>query len=137
MKEENNIIASTEGNEIHKIDSAEYIIRRTKEVMKNYPHFYMCRVMDEMKSCYERDKEVFNSINQDTKLYKRIVLFSESVFEEYRIVRKFIKDNRFFVEVSSVWLNSTKEIDIATLLTDKEVKEIEQIRKEAGMENDY
>lgn len=122
MKEEKNIIASTESSEVYKIDSAEYIIRRTKEVMKNYPHLDMCRIMDDVKDCFARDKEVFDSIKQDTRLYKRIVLFGESVFEEYRIVRKFIKDNRFFVEASSAWLNGTKEIDIATLLTEEEIK---------------
>lgn len=125
MKEEKNIIASTESSEVYKIDSAEYIIRRTKEVMKNYPHLDMCRIMDDVKSCFARDKEVFDSIKQGTRLYKRIVLFGESVFEEYRIVRKFIKDNRFFVEASSAWLNGTKEIDIATLLTEEEIKEEE------------
>lgn len=125
MKEEKNIIASTESSEVYKIDSAEYIIRRTKEVMKNYPHLDMCRIMDDVKSCFARDKEVFDSIKQGTRLYKRIVLFGESVFEEYRIVRKFINDNRFFVEASSAWLNGTKEIDIATLLTEEEIKEEE------------
>lgn len=123
MKEEKNIIASTESNEVHKIDSAEYIIRRTKEVMKNYPHLNMCSVMDDVKECFVRDKTLFDSINKDGRLYKRIVLFGESVFEEYRIVRKFIKNNRFFVEASSAWLNGTKEIDIATLLTEDDIKE--------------
>lgn len=79
MKEEKNIIASTESSEVYKIDSAEYIIRRTKEVMKNYPHLDMCRIMDDVKDCFARDKEVFDSIKQDTRLYKRIVLFGESV----------------------------------------------------------
>lgn len=123
MKKEKNIIASTESSEVYIIDSAEYIIRRTKEVVKNYPHLDMCNVMDDVKKGFERDKEVFDSLNKDTRLFKRMVLFGESIFEEYRVVRKFIKNNRFFVEASSAWLDGAKEIDIATLLTNEEVKE--------------
>jgi hypothetical protein len=56
MKEEKNIIASKESSEVYNIDPAEYIIRRTKEVMKNYPHLDECRIMDDVKSCFARDK---------------------------------------------------------------------------------
>lgn len=122
MEKEKNIIASTENSEIYAIDSAEYIIRKTKDVIKNYPHLDMTNVMDEVKECFVRDKEVFDSLNKDSRLFKRMVLFGESIFEEYRVVRKFIKNNRFFVEASSAWLDGTKEIDIATLLTNEEVK---------------
>ena len=123
MKEEKNIIANTESSEIYDIDAAEYIMRRTKEVMKNYPHLDECRIMDDVKSCFDRDKEVFDSIEQGDILYKMFCFHGESMFEKYRIIRKFIKDNRFVVEASSAWFDIIEETDIAELLTESEIKE--------------
>lgn len=123
MKTENNIIANTENSEVNIIDPAEYIIRRAKEVKKNYPHLDECRIMDDVKSCFDRDKAVFDSIEQGDILYKMFCFHGESMFEKYRIIRKFIKDNRFVVEASSSWFDIIEETDIAELLTEREIKE--------------
>lgn len=83
--------------------------------------------MESATQQFKRDKVVYDSIEVGkTKLYKRIVLFGDWVFESYSISRKFIQNDRFFVEAKSAWMNCTKEIDISNLLTEEEIKEEEQ-----------
>lgn len=116
----NNVIARTQFLEANNIDSVEYILRRKEEILKNYPHATF-NVMDYAKKCFERDKKVFDSVFQGNKLYSRVVIEGGSVFEEFRVVKRFVKNNRFFVEVFSAWLNKTIEADIAALLTKEEI----------------
>lgn len=116
----NNVITRTQFLEANNINSVEYILRRKEETLKNYPHATF-DVTDYAKKCFTRDKKVFDSVFQGDKLYSRVIIEGGSVFEEFRVIKRFVKNNRFFVEVFSAWLNKTFEADIAALLTKEEI----------------
>lgn len=124
MEIKDNVIVSIKGKPNY---IPKYITDRTMELMELYPNI---RTEVHMKSAtqqFNRDKAVYDSIEVGkTKLFKRIVLFGDWVFESYSISRKFIQNDRFFVEAKSAWMNCTKEIDISNLLTEEEIKEEEQ-----------
>ena len=124
MENKDNVIASIKGKPNY---IPKYITDRTMELMELYPNIRTEVHMENATLQFNRDKAVYDSIEPGkTKLYKRIVLFGDWVFESYSISRKFIQNDRFFVEAKSAWMNCTKEIDISNLLTEEEIKEEEQ-----------
>lgn len=124
MENKDNVIASIKGKPNY---IPKYITDRTMELMEIYPNIHPEVHMRNATLQFNRDKAVYDSIEVGkTKLYKRIVLFGDWVFESYSISRKFIQNDRFFVEAKSAWMNCTKEIDISNLLTEEEIKEEEQ-----------
>ena len=124
MENKDNVIASIKGKPNY---IPKYITDRTMELMELYPNIRTEVHMENATLQFNRDKAVYDSIEiGKTKLYKRIVLFGDWVFESYSISRKFIQNDRFFVEAKSAWMNCTKEIDISNLLTEEEIKEEEQ-----------
>ena len=124
MENKDNVIASIKGKPNY---IPKYITDRTMELMELYPNIRTEVHMENATLQFNRDKAVYDSIEVGkTKLYKRIVLFGDWVFESYSISRKFIQNSRFFVEAKSAWMNCTKEIDISNLLTEEEIKEEEQ-----------
>lgn len=124
MENKDNVIASIKGKPNY---IPKYITDRTMELMELYPNIRTEVHMESATQQFNRDKAVYDSIEPGkTKLYKRIVLFGDWVFESYSISRKFIQNDRFFVEAKSAWMNCTKEIDISNLLTEEEIKEEEQ-----------
>ena len=124
MENKDNVIASIKGKPNY---IPKYITDRTMELMELYPNIRTEGHMENATLQFNRDKAVYDSIEiGKTKLYKRIVLFGDWVFESYSISRKFIQNDRFFVEAKSAWMNCTKEIDISNLLTEEEIKEEEQ-----------
>lgn len=121
MENKDNVIASIKGKPNY---IPKYITDRTMELMKLYPNIRTEVHMESATQQFNRDKAVYDSIEVGkTKLFKRIVLFSDWVFESYYISRKFIQNDRFFVEAKSSWMNCTKVIDISNLLTEEEIKE--------------
>ena len=124
MENKDNVIASIKGKPNY---IPKYITDRTMELMELYPNIRTEVHMESAIQQFNRDKAVYDSIEVGkTKLFKRIVLFGDWVFESYSISRKFIQNDRFFVEAKSAWINCTKEIDISNLLTEEEIKEEEQ-----------
>lgn len=124
MENKDNVIASIKGKPNY---IPKYITDRTMELIKLYPNIRTEVHMENATQQFNRDKAVYDSIEVGkTKLFKRIVLFSDYVFESYSIFRKFIQNDRFFVEVKSAWMNCTNEIDISNLLTEEEIKEEHQ-----------
>lgn len=121
MENKDNVIASIKGKPNY---IPKYITDRTMELIELYPNIRTEVHMKNATQQFNRDKAVYDSIEVGkTQLFKRIVLFGDWVFESYSIFRKFIQNDRFFVEAKSVWMNCTKEIDISNLLTEEEIKE--------------
>ena len=121
MENKDNVIASIKGKPNY---IPKYITDRTMELMELYPNIRTEVHMESATQQFKRDKAVYDSIEVGkTKLYKRIVLFGDWVFESYSISRKFIQNDRFFVEAKSAWMNCTKEIDISNFLTEEEINE--------------
>ena len=124
MENKDNVIASIKGKPNY---IPKYITDRTIELMELYPNIRTEVHMESATQQFNRDKSVYDSIEVGkTKLFKRIVLFGDWVFESYSISRKFIQNDRFFVEAKSAWMNYAEGIDISDLLTEEEIKEEEQ-----------
>lgn len=122
MENKVSVIASTSGTDSHSVDEAVYISREVEKMKLAYPN-----LDDEVvKRCcvdkYNRNKRVFDSLTAgESKLYKRIYLFGDSVLETHSVVRKFIRDNRFFVETISPWMLDSREFNVSELLTKEEL----------------
>lgn len=95
MENKVSVIASTSGTDSHSVDAVDK---------------------------YSRNKAVFNSVIEgETKLYKKIYLFGDSVLETHSVIRKFIRDNRFWVETISPWMLESREFDVEELFTKEEL----------------
>ena len=103
MENKDNVIASIKGKPNY---IPKYITDRTMELMELYPNIRTEVHMESATQQFNRDKAVYDSIEVGkTKLFKRIVLFGDWVFESYSISSKFIQNDRFFVEAKSAWMN--------------------------------
>lgn len=121
MEKKDNIIASIKGKPNY---IPKYITDRTMELMKIYPNIHPDVHMRNATLQFNRDKALFDDIIEgETKLYKRIYLFGEAIADTYNVVRKFVKNDRFVVEVTSIWFSGVKQIDIHELLTKEELYE--------------
>ena len=122
MENKVSVIASTEDIVASIVDESMYISREIESMKLNYPNLDLNIVKCYAVDKYNRDKAVFDSVIEgETKLYKRIYLFGDSVTETHSVIRKFVYDNRFCVETISPWMLESEELDIQELFTKEEL----------------
>lgn len=122
MENKDSVIASTSGITTHSVDESMYISREVEKMKLNYPNITPDIVNCYAADKYNRDKAVFDSaVEGQTKLYKKIYLFGDSVSETHSVIRKFIRDNRFWVETISPWMLESREFDVEELFTKEEL----------------